>query len=54
MPLPNYNVFITHQCNKYFVEKNVPKNRDLNSKQKNCDSHFFQNRAAPNYLIVNI
>ena len=24
----------------------MPKNRDLNSKQKNRDSHFFQNHAA--------
>ena len=35
-----------HKCNKHFVKKIMPENRDLNSKQKNHESHFFQNRAA--------
>ena len=48
MSLPYYDVFFVqvHQCNKHFVKKIVPENRDVNSKQKNRGSHFFRNRAA--------
>ena len=35
-----------HQCNKHFVKKIMPENRDLSSKHKNRDSHFFQSNAA--------
>ena len=48
--LAYYNVLFcfdqVHQCNKYFVKKIMPENRDLNSKPKICYSHLFQNRAA--------
>ena len=37
----------SNKCNKYlFLKNNSLENRDFNSKQKNRDSHFIQNRAA--------